>query len=80
MAKEQKFNKALSAYRYEEPDTWETIARALFNLLDDIDTHDDLAKDNEQLYRNLVRKSHAERFKFATTDGYTVNFNVVPDA
>ena len=76
MLKEQKFNTPLNNCKYEEPDTWETIARALFNLLDDIDTHDDLAKDNEQLYRNLVRKSHTERFKFATTDGYTVSFNV----
>ena len=56
--------------------TWEGIARALFAILDDIDTADDLAKDNELLYRNLVRHHHTERFKYATTDGHSVKFNL----
>lgn len=58
-----------------EPKTWEGIARALFNVLDDIDTADDLAKDNENLYRNLVRRHHKRRFDYASTDGYEVRFN-----
>lgn len=62
-----------------EPMSWEEIAKSLFTILDDIDTADDLAKDNESLYRNLVRRHHRDRFKFATTDGYSVNFNVLAD-
>lgn len=55
---------------------WETIARALFDILDDIDTADDLAKSNEALYRQLVRCHHKRRFEFAKTDGYDVEFFV----
>lgn len=56
--------------------TWEQIARNLFTILDDIDTADDLAKGDERLYRNLVRRHHMGRFRYATTDGYEVKFNV----
>lgn len=58
-----------------EPMSWEGIARALFTILDDIDTADDLAKGNETLYRNLVRRHHRDRFRYADTDGYSVKFN-----
>lgn len=58
---------------------WEATARALFDLLDDCDTADDIAKDNDKMFRNLVRRAHQERFKYATTDGYTVTFNATPD-
>lgn len=34
----------------------------LYRALDDIDTADDMAKDNDELYRSLVRKAHAVRF------------------
>lgn len=54
--------------------TWEEIARALFNLLDDIDTASDIAKSDDALYRKLVHKAHRRRFEFATTDGYEVSF------
>ncbi len=53
---------------------WEKIARALFDMLDEIDTIDDLAKGDEKLYRNLVRKEHIKRFDYAATDGYVVRF------
>lgn len=33
----------------------------LYALLDDIDTADDMAKDNDTLYRNLVRRYHNQR-------------------
>ena len=46
------------------------IAEFLWDLLDDIDTADDLAKGNDALYRNLVRKAHQRRFEVGTTDGY----------
>ena len=59
---------------------WEQIARDLYDLLDDIDTADDLAKSDDKLYRALVRQAHAKRFKYATTDGYTVDFKVGDDA
>lgn len=55
---------------------WEQVARDLYNILDDIDSADDLAKDNEKLYRNLVREYHLKRFAYAETDGYTVEFFV----
>lgn len=54
---------------------WEKAARKLYDILDDIDTADDLAKDNESLYRNLVRRHHKERFELASTDGYDVFFH-----
>jgi hypothetical protein len=54
---------------------WEKAARKLYNILDDIDTVDDLAKDNESLYCNLVRRHHKERFKLASTDGYDEFFH-----
>lgn len=58
-----------------EPLAIEEIATALFQLLDDIDTADDLAKDNDKLYRNLVRRAHTKRFRYASTDGYSLEFN-----
>lgn len=43
----------------------------LFGLLDDIDTMDDLAKDNDVAYRAQVRRLQAKRWKTGiTTDGY----------
>jgi len=58
------------------PKSWEQIARALFNLLDDIDTADDVAKGDDALYRNLVRRYHQGRFQYASTDGYNAAFNI----
>ena len=67
-----------------EPDTvtgWQDIAKKLFCALDDIDTADDIAKDNEKLYRNLVRKAHKVRFEFQKLfdlDGDVSSFNQPP--
>ena len=67
-----------------EPDKatrWQDIATKLFCALDDIDTADDLAKDNEKLYRNLVRKAHKIRFEFQELfdpDGDVSSFNQPP--
>lgn len=58
-----------------EPLPVEEIAQRLFQLLDDCDTADDIAKEDDALFRNLVRRAHRERFKYATTDGYSVTFN-----
>ncbi|MCH9621784.1 MAG: hypothetical protein S4CHLAM20_12110 [Chlamydiia bacterium] len=49
---------------------FEAAAILLFKLLDDIDTADDIAKGNDEMFRNLVRRSHKRRFEVAWTDGY----------
>jgi hypothetical protein len=53
---------------------WEAIAQHLFKLLDDIDTVDDMARDDDEGYRSMVRRIQKRRFEVATTDGYTVSF------
>lgn len=62
-----------------EPFSYKDIAHKLYDLLDDCDTADDLAKDNDKMYRNLVRRANRARFKYASTDGYDVVFNVPKD-
>lgn len=56
------------------------IAQFLFALLDDIDTLDDAAKDNDALFRAEVRKVQRRRFEVASTDGYTVTFKEANNA
>lgn len=68
----------MSDERVGEPLPIEEIALQLFRLLDDCDTADDIAKDNDKLFRNLVRNAHQARFKYASTDGYSVTFNTTP--
>lgn len=46
------------------------LVRELWDIIDDIDTTSDLAKNNDQLYRNLVHKSQKKRHDFLKTDGY----------
>lgn len=50
----------------------ERIAIELFNLLDDIDTLDDLCKDDAEMFRLLAMREVAKRFKYCETDGYKV--------
>jgi len=50
----------------------ERIATELFGIIDDIDTLDDLCKDNDKLFRHLTMQEAAKRFKFCTTDGHKV--------
>ena len=52
----------------------EAAATGLWNLLDEIDTISDLAKDNNEFYRKLVEKVQRRRFQFGKTDGYDVVF------
>lgn len=54
---------------------WEAVAQYLFKLLDDIDTVDDMARDNDAGYRRMVRRIQHRRFEVAATDGYTVTFH-----
>jgi len=60
----------------KRPTTFKETAEFLFFLLDDVDTADDLAKDNDNLFRNLVRKAHSRRFEVASTDGYSISWGV----
>ncbi len=60
-------------------DVDELLARAnaadfLFQLLDDIDTTDDMAKKNDKAYRKRVQHLQKRRFKVANSDGYSVTF------
>ncbi len=50
-------------------------AKFLYQLLDDIDTVDDQAKDNYIVYRRMVKAIHPRRFEVATTDGHEVTFH-----
>lgn len=49
-------------------------AEFLFQLLDDIDTAEDMAKANDKAFRNMVHKIHRKRFDVADTDGHSVTF------
>jgi hypothetical protein len=57
----------------------EGIAQFLFALLDDIDTADDIAKGDDNVFRCLARSASMKRFDVATTDGYSVKFNTRSD-
>ncbi len=41
---------------------WEKSALDLWKLLDDIDTLDDAAKDNDRAFRDAVRRVQRKRF------------------
>jgi hypothetical protein len=47
---------------------------ALFALLDDIDTVNDIVKSNDAAFRQAANTIHPKRFKYATTDGYKVEW------
>jgi len=40
----------------------------LWMLLDDVDTADDIAKSNDDVYRSLCRQAHAKRWAVLTGD------------
>lgn len=53
--------------------TWEQIAVALYQILDDIDTLDDACKENSEFFREMVMKTQAKKGKYmASFDGMTV--------
>ena len=50
--------------------------RMLWQIIDDIDSYGDVAKDNDKLFRNLVEKRQAQRWELPiTTNGYTLDLN-----
>lgn len=51
--------------------TKDQIIIALWGLLDDIDTAADIAKDDDEMYCNLVEMTHKKRWNTGiTNDGY----------
>lgn len=47
----------------------------LFDLLDDIDTAGDIAKDDDKFHRSIVNRIHKKRFNVGVTDGYNLEIN-----
>lgn len=47
-----------------------TAIKGLYNLLDDIDTVSDIAKENNIAYRNMVLSLQAKKNRFVVSDGY----------
>jgi hypothetical protein len=47
----------------------------LWNIIDDIDTYSDMAKEDEKLYRSLVERRQRQRFEETgiSTDGYELH-------
>jgi hypothetical protein len=48
----------------------------LWTLLDDIDTLDDMCKNNNEAFRKLTRDLQQKRHKVLTSDGYNL---LIPD-
>lgn len=56
-----------------EKKTWEEIAKALYSILDDISTADDMCKENAKAFRNMVMKLQSKKNQYlASYDGQTV--------
>lgn len=53
----------------------EAAAQFLWKLLDDIDTLDDAARDDDVSFRKNCREIQRRRFEVGATDGYTVTFS-----
>lgn len=53
--------------------SWEQLAQALYQILDDIDTEDDHCKENNEAFRKFVMQHQARKNQFmASFDGQTV--------
>jgi len=54
-----------------EGKTWEQIANALYQIIDDISTADDMCKENNQAFRNMVMKLQAKKNQLmCSPDGF----------
>jgi len=51
------------------------IVGKLWSLLDDIDTADDIAKENDKFYRQLAFKAMVKRLNYVTSDGFDLTMN-----
>jgi hypothetical protein len=59
-----------------EPLSIDVIAHRLWELLDEIDTLDDMIKSDDAAFRKRVYEIQQKRWQYASTDGYTLQFNV----
>ncbi len=57
---------------------WVEIATHLFELLDQVDTASDIARQDLDYYRELVQEAHQRRFEVSWTDGQRVVFFPAP--
>lgn len=53
-------------------DGWRSIAESLWKIIDDIDTAFDQFKPKVTSFTEFVNRKQKERFKFITSDGYTL--------
>lgn len=59
--------------KLHESKSWEEIALALYGIIDDISTADDMCKENTAAFRNMVMKIQAKKNQYLySPDGYTV--------
>jgi len=56
-----------------ESKSWQDIALALYGIIDDIDTADDMCKENSEAFRNIVMKLQVKKNQYMhSLDGYKV--------
>jgi len=55
------------------PSTWEERAKALWQLLDDIDTADDACRGHDSAFRERARQLVKRRHAILSSDGYTLS-------
>ena len=48
------------------------LVEHLWQIIDHIDTASDVAKDNDNLYREIVHKWQKKRHEYVKTDGYAL--------
>lgn len=48
------------------------ICISLWRLLDNIDTAEDMCKDNDKCFRAIARENFAKRYKYLISDGYNL--------
>lgn len=58
-----------------------STARALWGIIDDIDTIDDVFKGDDEGYRLAVRRKVGDRFNYGSSDGYALEIfpTAMPD-
>tara|TARA_R110000772_G_scaffold167628_1_gene279335 strand:+ start:241 stop:468 length:228 start_codon:yes stop_codon:yes gene_type:complete len=62
-----------------EAANWESHARFLWDLLDNIDTLDDACKSDDLEFRDRTRTQQRRRYEVSASDGYVVRFKEPSD-
>jgi hypothetical protein len=79
----------LEEIREEKDMTWEQMAVALWDILDDIDASDDMCKEDDKLFRGVVMKLQAKKnhymyspdgYELEVTDGVSIRENMTAHA